>query len=58
MQKITVTIPEAVAMSGIGKTKLYELFHEGALTRRKCGKRTLVLVEELESYLKALPTAA
>lgn len=53
--KISVTIPEAVQMVGIGRSSLYKLFSEGKLTPRKSGKRTLVLVEELESYVKSLP---
>jgi predicted DNA-binding transcriptional regulator AlpA len=42
-------------MSGLGRSTLYKLFNEGKLTPRKSGKRTLILVSELESYLKNLP---
>jgi hypothetical protein len=55
MQKIAVTLPEATALSGIGRSSLYKLFSEGKLTPRKAGKRTLILVTELESYVKSLP---
>nr|WP_316651405.1 helix-turn-helix domain-containing protein [uncultured Gellertiella sp.] len=55
MQKVAVTIPEATAMSGLGRTFLYKLFNEGKLTPRKAGKRTLILVSELEAYLNNLP---
>ncbi|MEX4008471.1 helix-turn-helix domain-containing protein [Neoaquamicrobium sediminum] len=55
MTKISVPISEAVQLSGIGRSSLYKLFSEGKLTPRKSGKRTLVLVEELESYIKSLP---
>lgn len=55
MTKISVTIPEAVQLTGIGRSSLYRLFSDGKLTPRKSGKRTLVLVEELESYIKSLP---
>ncbi|EYR84232.1 AlpA family transcriptional regulator [Shinella sp. DD12] len=58
MTKIAVTLPEAVALSGIGRTKLYQLFKDGTLKPRKVGSRTLVIVEELEAYLKNLPVAA
>ena len=57
MQKIAVTIHEAAAISGIGRTTLYELFKAGKLTPRKSGSRTLVLVDELERYVRSLPTA-
>ena len=55
MDKIAVTLPEATALSGIGRSSLYKLFNEGKLTPRKAGKRTLILVTELEDYLKSLP---
>jgi predicted DNA-binding transcriptional regulator AlpA len=57
MTKIAVTIPEAVAISGIGRTSLYGIFKTGEIRPRKSGKRTLVLVDELENYLKSLPMA-
>jgi len=56
MSKIAVTISEAAALSGLGKTSLYKLISHGRLTPRKMGKRTLVLVEDLDAMLKSLPT--
>ncbi|HEV2898014.1 MAG TPA: helix-turn-helix domain-containing protein [Pseudaminobacter sp.] len=58
MTKIAVTIPEAVEITGIGRSSLYALFKAGSLTRRKSGKRSLILVEELERYMKSLPVAS
>jgi hypothetical protein len=55
MKKIAVTLREATALSGIGRSSLYKLFNEGKLIPRKAGKRTLILVEELENYVKCLP---
>ena len=57
MNKIAVTIPEAVEMTSIGRTKIYTLFREGKLTPRKSGKRTLILVEDLKRHLESLPAA-
>lgn len=56
MQKIAVTLSEATALSGIGRSSLYKLFNEGKLTPRKAGKRTLIIVAELEAYVRSLPT--
>jgi excisionase family DNA binding protein len=56
MTKLSVTIPEAVAMTGIGRSSLYRLFAEGKLTPRKSGKRTLVLFSDLKRYVESLPT--
>jgi len=47
-KKITVTIPEAIGLSGIGRSTFYEIFKTGKLKPRKQGKRTLILVCELE----------
>lgn len=58
MPKISMTVDEAVSYSGIGRTKLYELFKEGKLTPRKCGRRTLILVEEIDALIRSLPAAA
>ena len=55
MNTIAVTLAQASEMSGLGRSTLYKLFNEGKLTPRKSGKRTLILVSELESYLKNLP---
>lgn len=55
MQKIAVTLREATALSGIGRSSLYKLFAARKLTPRKAGKRTLIIVAELENYIKSLP---
>jgi predicted DNA-binding transcriptional regulator AlpA len=54
---IAVTIPDAVAMSGIGRTSLYKLIGEGKLRPRKLGRRALILVDELEACIRSQPTA-
>lgn len=55
MTKISVTIQEAVEISGIGRTSLYALFKSGELKPRKMGGRTLILVDELTDYVRSLP---
>jgi len=57
MTRIAVTIPQALEMSGLGRTTLYEIFKTGKLQPRKQGKRTLILVRELEAYLQSLPSS-
>ena len=58
MDKITVTLSEAMEMSGLGRSSFYKMFKEGKLIPRKAGKRVLIIVEELESYLRNLPTGS
>lgn len=55
MTPISVTIPQAVAMTGLGRSSIYRLFAEKKLTPRKAGKRTLILTEELEALIRSLP---
>lgn len=52
---ISMTLEKATEASGIGRTQLYELFKEGKLTPRKSGRRTLVLADELDAYVRSLP---
>jgi hypothetical protein len=47
-----------VEISGLSRSALYKLFAAGKIIPRKNGKRTLVLVEDLERYIKSLPAAA
>lgn len=58
MTKLAVSVPEAVEMTGIGRSSLYMLFKEKKLTPRKSGKRTLILIEDLKRYVENLPTAS
>lgn len=53
-----LSISEACAFAGLGRTKIYQAINEGTLKARKCGKRTLVLREDLRQFLAALPGAA
>ena len=55
MHKLAVTLREASALSGLGRSTLYKLFGQGRLTPRKVGKRTLILVSELEAFMASLP---
>ena len=54
MTKLTLTIDEAQEISGLGRTKLYELLKSGELPARKLGKRTLILHADLEAFLAGL----
>lgn len=50
---ITTTISGAQAMSGLGRTKLWELAGSGQLETVRVGRRVLVNVESLKRLLKA-----
>lgn len=53
---IAVTIPEAVKVTGLSRSRLYEALKDGTITARKAGRRTLIAYAELEAYLASLPT--
>jgi excisionase family DNA binding protein len=53
-----LSIAEACAVAGIGRTKIYQAITDGNLKARKCGKRTLVLRDDLQDFLASLPSAA
>ena len=53
-----LSISEACAVAGIGRTKIYQAITDGTLKAPKCGKRTLVLRDDLRDFLASLPGAA
>jgi excisionase family DNA binding protein len=50
-----LTIAAACRVSALGRTTLYAALKSGALSARKCGRRTLILAADLEEFLRALP---
>lgn len=57
-ERISCTIPEACAATGIGRSKLYEEITAGRVAIRKVGKRTLVLVHSLERFIDPGPPSS
>jgi excisionase family DNA binding protein len=53
-----LSIAEACAVAGVGRTKLYAAISDGHLRARKFGKRTLILRDDLREFLASLPSAA
>jgi excisionase family DNA binding protein len=52
-----LSIAEACAMAGIGRTRLYEAIATGDLVARRCGKRRIILRSDLRRFLENLPTS-
>lgn len=50
VQPVFCTIPDALTILGIRRTKLYELARDGEIERVKIGKRTLFPVESIHAY--------
>lgn len=54
--QLSLSIEEACAITGIGRTNLYKAINSGVLTARKYGKRTIILRDDLDTFLKGLQT--
>ena len=52
---LSVSVPDAVSMTGVGRTTLYNAIKSGALAVRKCGRRTIIETSALNSWLASLP---
>lgn len=52
-QRFTCTINEACEVTGLGRTKLYELIGHGHLATTTVGRRRLVVVRSLLSLLES-----
>jgi excisionase family DNA binding protein len=54
-RKEGLSVAEACAIAGIGRTKIYEAIKEGSLRARKYGKRCIILRDDLRTFLTGLP---
>ena len=52
--RLAVTITDAVRVTAIGRTKLYEFIKDGRLPIVKVGAKTLVRIDALDALLKSL----
>jgi hypothetical protein len=57
-ERISCTIPEACAATGLGRTKMYEEIGAGRVHVRKFGTRTLIVVASLVALIDPGPNAA
>lgn len=54
-QPISCRIPQAVKVTGLSRSRIYNLIATGELRARKCGGATLIEYAELERYIASLP---
>lgn len=52
MEPIALSISEAVRVSGLGKTTLYEAMADGRLESRKVGRKRLILTRSLRRFIE------
>jgi excisionase family DNA binding protein len=51
-EPISVRIPEAVRLTGLSRSRIYELMKSGDIAYAKVGSSTLILVESLRSFIQ------
>ena len=54
MTQLSLSIQETLAATGLGRSKLYQLINSGELKARKIGKRTIILKDDLDTFLSGL----
>lgn len=55
VEKLALSIPEAVAASGFSRSSLYEEIGAGRLRAVKRGRRVAILSDDFRAWLKSLP---
>ena len=53
LEPISVKIPEAVRLTGLSGSRIYELMKSGDIEFAKVGSSTLILVESLRAFVGA-----
>jgi excisionase family DNA binding protein len=56
-RKVTYSINEAMAATGLGKTRLYTEIREGRLKAVKAGRRTLITAASIDAWVSSLLAA-
>jgi len=46
---------QAAEAAGLGRTLIFEMIRVGNLKARKCGRRTVILADDLKRFLDSLP---
>ena len=57
LSKLALSISEVVSTSGVGRTLVFAEMKAGRLIARKCGRRTVVLIDDLQNWLQAMPSS-
>lgn len=52
---VALSIAQTTRILGIGRSTLYAIIKDGQLPVRKLGKRTLIMREDLDRFIAALP---
>jgi len=53
-EPISVKVPEAVRLTGLSRSRIYELMKSGDIEFAKVGSSTLILVESLRGFIHSM----
>ena len=53
--KLAHSVFDACRLTGLSRSTLYDLHKAGVIRFVKCGRRTLILHEDLAAFLRSLP---
>lgn len=56
--KLSYSIAEIVRLTGLARSSIYRAINAGPLRARKCGRRTIVLASDLQTFLTGLREVA
>jgi excisionase family DNA binding protein len=56
-EKMAISIAEAANLSGVGRTTIYQAIGRGDISVKKAGRRSLILLTDLQRWLEGLPTS-
>src|SRR5262249_5097804 len=54
--RLSLSPDEAAISAGISRTRIFQAIRDGTLTGRKAGKQTITEVDELQRWIRRLPT--
>ncbi len=52
--KRALGVREAAKAAGVGRTTLFEAIRKGQIAAKKVGRRTIIITDDLDAWLKSL----
>ena len=56
LEPISVKIPQAIRLTGLSRSRIYELMKSGDIEFAKVGSSTLIMVESLRHFIESRRT--
>jgi excisionase family DNA binding protein len=57
MNQIALSVEQAAAAAGVGRTTVFAKIRSRELIAKKVGRRTIILREDLEAWLRSRPSS-